>query len=540
MQGFSLASAWDQAVQNVDLDEIGPAYAAFLKMIKPLGDIEGTILLAVPNDFTKTFVETRLSAQLTSALAQTLNREVRIAITVDPSLEQTDTPDASESEVSPHSQPSSDWDSSEINSDFETPLNGSPQAENLVEGQGANFKQHGAGTLGGEMSGAYPAPFPHFPPGSAAPTGLPSYMSTPHGGLPAYSNMRQAEKFRAKLNPKYTFDTFVIGPSNGFAHAAALAVAEAPARAYNPLFIYGDSGLGKTHLLHAIGHYALSLYPNLRVTYVNSEEFTNAFINAIMEGSKEKFKRRYRETDILLIDDIQFIQDKKETVEEFFHTFNALHDAGKQIVITSDLPPKALSRFEERLRSRFQSGLTTDVQPPDLETRIAILQMKATSEGIEIDHDVLAFIASRISANIRELEGSLLRVTAFAHLTNQTIDLRLATMVLKDVLSDPEDTEISVSLIMGQTASFFDVTIEQLCSSDRSRPIVEARQIAMYLCRNLTDLSLPKIGEAFGGRDHTTVMYANKKIGGLMTERRETYNHVTELTNRIKRKAREG
>ena len=540
MQGFSLASAWDQAVQNVDLDEIGPAYAAFLKMIKPLGDIEGTILLAVPNDFTKTFVETRLSAQLTSALAQTLNREVRIAITVDPSLEQTDTPDASESEVSPHSQPSSDWDSSEINSDFETPLNGSPQAENLVEGQGANFKQHGAGTLGGEMSGAYAAPFPHFPPGSAAPTGLPSYMSTPHGGLPAYSNMRQAEKFRAKLNPKYTFDTFVIGPSNRFAHAAALAVAEAPARAYNPLFIYGDSGLGKTHLLHAIGHYALSLYPNLRVTYVNSEEFTNAFINAIMEGSKEKFKRRYRETDILLIDDIQFIQDKKETVEEFFHTFNALHDAGKQIVITSDLPPKALSRFEERLRSRFQSGLTTDVQPPDLETRIAILQMKATSEGIEIDHDVLAFIASRISANIRELEGSLLRVTAFAHLTNQTIDLRLATMVLKDVLSDPEDTEISVSLIMGQTASFFDVTIEQLCSSDRSRPIVEARQIAMYLCRNLTDLSLPKIGEAFGGRDHTTVMYANKKIGGLMTERRETYNHVTELTNRIKRKAREG
>lgn len=540
MQGFSLASAWDQAVQNVDLDEIGPAYAAFLKMIKPLGDIEGTILLAVPNDFTKTFVETRLSAQLTSALAQTLNREVRIAITVDPSLEQTDTPDASESEVSPHSQPSSDWDSSEINSDFETPLNGSPQAGNLVEGQGANFKQHGAGTLGGEMSGAYPAPFPHFPPGSAAPTGLPSYMSTPHGGLPAYSNMRQAEKFRAKLNPKYTFDTFVIGPSNRFAHAAALAVAEAPARAYNPLFIYGDSGLGKTHLLHAIGHYALSLYPNLRVTYVNSEEFTNAFINAIMEGSKEKFKRRYRETDILLIDDIQFIQDKKETVEEFFHTFNALHDAGKQIVITSDLPPKALSRFEERLRSRFQSGLTTDVQPPDLETRIAILQMKATSEGIEIDHDVLAFIASRISANIRELEGSLLRVTAFAHLTNQTIDLRLATMVLKDVLSDPEDTEISVSLIMGQTASFFDVTIEQLCSSDRSRPIVEARQIAMYLCRNLTDLSLPKIGEAFGGRDHTTVMYANKKIGGLMTERRETYNHVTELTNRIKRKAREG
>ena len=342
------------------------------------------------------------------------------------------------------------------------------------------------------------------------------------------------------LNPKYLFDNFVIGPSNRFPHAAALAVAEAPARAYNPLFIYGDSGLGKTHLLHAIGHYALSLYPQLRVTYVNSEEFTNDFINAILEGTKEAFKQRYRQTDILLIDDIQFIQGKKETVEEFFHTFNALHHSGKQIIITSDLPPKLLSGFEDRMRSRFQSGLITDVQPPDLETRIAILQMKAAAEGIPMKPEVLEYIAQRISANIRELEGSLLRVTAFASLTHQEIDLPLAKMVLKDILSDPDDTEISSSLIMGQTASFFGFTVEQLRSTNRTRPVVEARQIAMYLCRELTDLSLPKIGEAFGGRDHTTVMHANKKITGLMAERRETYNQVTELTNRIKRKAREG
>ena len=503
MQGFTLASAWEQAISRVDAADLGPAHAAFMRMIKPLGDIEGTILLAVPNEFTRTIVETRLQEQLVAALSETLERDVRIAVSVDSSLDVAS--DDPEPEPQPTSQPH--------DAVLDTPRG--PDAPIGLD----------------------------FPPMTAVPDRS-AALQRPSSGtpmsLPTTPTMREAERQRASLNPKYVFDSFVIGSSNRFAHAAALAVAEAPARAYNPLFIYGDSGLGKTHLLHAIGHYALSLYPHLRVTYVNSEEFTNAFINAIMEGSKEKFKRHYRETDILLIDDIQFIQDKKETVEEFFHTFNALHDAGKQIVITSDLPPKLLSRFEERLRSRFQSGLTTDVQPPDLETRIAILQMKAASEGIEISHEVLEYIASRISANIRELEGSLLRVTAFAHLTHQTIDLRLAQMVLKDVLSDPEDTEISASLIMGQTASFFDVTIEQLCSSDRSRGIVEARQIAMYLCRNLTDLSLPKIGEAFGGRDHTTVMYANKKIAGLMTERRETYNHVTELTNRVKRKAREG
>lgn len=481
MEGSALTAAWETVVAQVNPDELGPAHAAFLQMVKPLGDIAGTILLAVPNEFTKSYIENRMSARLTEALTQTLGKPVRIAVTVDPSLEP---------EPEPEPEPTA------------APV---PFADQET----------------GATSSAPDASF-----GAAMGSSRRTLLNTPTQ--------------RIALNPKYLFDTFVIGSSNRFAHAAALAVAEAPGRAYNPLFIYGDSGLGKTHLLHAIGHYALSLYPHLKVTYVNSEEFLNDFISAIGEGGRDAFKKRYRQSDILLIDDIQFIQGKKETVEEFFHTFNALNDAGKQIVITSDLPPKELGGFEERLRSRFASGLTTDVQPPDLETRIAILQMKAAAEGISVAPEVLEYIASRISANIRELEGSLLRVTAFANLTNQEIDLQLAQMVLKDLLSDPEDIEITASLIMGQTASYFGVTIEQLCGPDRSRPMVEARQIAMYLCRELTDLSLPKIGEAFGGRDHTTVMHANKKIQGLMAERRETYNNVTEITNRVKKQARGG
>ncbi len=478
MQGSGLASAWEQAIARLDSENIGPANFAFLNMIKPMGDIEGTILLAVPNDFTKKFVEQQIASQLTNALATELGREeVRIAIDVNPDLErQLYSADQSRSSSS------------------------NPQIAQ-TEGTATTNYVHG----------------------SSSPSALVPNMQIK--GSP--------------LNPKYTFDSFVIGPSNRFAHAAALAVAEAPARAYNPLFIYGDSGLGKTHLLHSIGHYANRFFPHLRVIYVNSEEFTNEFIDSIQSGKKDAFKRRYRKADILLIDDIQFIQGKKETVEEFFHTFNALHDAGNQIVITSDLPPKLLSGFEDRLRSRFQSGLIADIQPPDLETRIAILQLKAKYEGIEIDRDVLEYIASRISANIRELEGALLRVTAFANLTKQPVDLALAQMVLKDLLTDPDDTEITPSMIMGQTASYFNITIEQLCSPDRSRSIAQARQIAMYLCRELTELSLPKIGEIFGGRDHTTVMYAVNKVTRQMKERREIFNQVDELTARIKREARQ-
>ncbi|WP_407559856.1 chromosomal replication initiator protein DnaA [Streptomyces sp. 184] len=340
----------------------------------------------------------------------------------------------------------------------------------------------------------------------------------------------------ARLNPKYLFDTFVIGASNRFAHAAAVAVAEAPAKAYNPLFIYGESGLGKTHLLHAIGHYARSLYPGTRVRYVSSEEFTNEFINSIRDGKADTFRKRYRDMDILLVDDIQFLASKESTQEEFFHTFNTLHNANKQIVLSSDRPPKQLITLEDRLRNRFEWGLITDVQPPELETRIAILRKKAVQEQLNAPPEVLEFIASRISRNIRELEGALIRVTAFASLNRQPVDLGLTEIVLKDLIPGGEDSapEITAAAIMAATADYFGLTVEDLCGSSRSRVLVTARQIAMYLCRELTDLSLPKIGAQFGNRDHTTVMHADRKIRALMAERRSIYNQVTELTNRIK------
>lgn len=340
----------------------------------------------------------------------------------------------------------------------------------------------------------------------------------------------------ARLNPKYLFDTFVIGASNRFAHAAAVAVAEAPAKAYNPLFIYGESGLGKTHLLHAIGHYARSLYPGTRVRYVSSEEFTNEFINSIRDGKADAFRKRYRDMDILLVDDIQFLAQKESTQEEFFHTFNTLHNANKQIVLSSDRPPKQLVTLEDRLRNRFEWGLITDVQPPELETRIAILRKKAVQEQLNAPPEVLEFIASRISRNIRELEGALIRVTAFASLNRQPVDLGLTEIVLKDLIPGGEDSapEITATAIMAATADYFGLTVEDLCGTSRGRALVTARQIAMYLCRELTDLSLPKIGAQFGGRDHTTVMHADRKIRALMAERRSIYNQVTELTNRIK------
>lgn len=339
------------------------------------------------------------------------------------------------------------------------------------------------------------------------------------------------------LNPRYTFDTFVIGASNRFAHAAALAVAEAPGKTYNPLFIYGDSGLGKTHLLHAIGHYTLHLRPQLRVRYVNSEEFTNDFINAIRDDRKAAFKRHYREVDILLIDDIQFLQGKEQTLEEFFHTFNALHNAGKHVVITSDVSPRHLAGIEERMRTRFEWGLMTDVQAPDLETRIAILRKKAAGNAVQAPDDVLGYIASNISTNIRELEGALIRVTAFGALNKQPVDLSLAHVVLKDLISE-DDSQVTASTIIGKTAEYFGITMDELTGTSRSRVYVTARQIAMYLCRQLTDLSLPKIGEHFGGKDHTTVMYAVKKVEDQIAQRRQMYNQVSEIHARIKQQSR--
>ena len=485
MESDSLTRAWAAALDAVPTNELGPVATSMLRSACPLGDIEGTILLAVPNDFTKQWIEDKAQSKLTTALSVHLGRTVRIAITVDPSIEVV-TQEEEKEEAAP----------------------------------------------------VTPEPAPAAP--TVAPASSKEDREEHHSPALTSSN---ADSGPTHLNPKFTFDTFVIGPSNRFAHAAALAASESPGTAFNPLFIYGDSGLGKTHLLQAIGHNALSMMPHLKVRYVNSEEFTNEFINAIRlnktdNSQVEAFHRRYRELDILLIDDIQFIGDKEQTVEGFFHTFNALHSANKQIVLTSDLPPAQLKGFEDRMRSRFSSGLLVDVQPPDLETRIAILHKKADAEGLEVTPEVFEYVASRISSNIRELEGALVRIGAWASLYQERIDLNLAQMMLKDFVSNPDDNEITVSLIMSQCAVYFGVTIEQMGSSERSHNVVEARQIAMYLCRELTDLSLPKIGQAFG-RDHTTVMHANKKISKLMKEKRETFNHVSELTNRIKQKARE-
>jgi len=359
-------------------------------------------------------------------------------------------------------------------------------------------------------------------------------VATPAAPQSVFESTSPDRPHDTRLNNKYSFDNFVIGQSNRFAHAAAVAVAEAPAKAYNPLFIYGSSGLGKTHLLHAIGHYAMSLYPGIRVRYVSSEEFTNDFINSIANNRGSAFQARYRNIDILMIDDIQFLQGKAETQEAFFHTFNTLHDHNKQVVITSDLPPKHLTGFEDRMRSRFEWGLITDVQAPDLETRIAILRKKAQSEKLQVPDDILEFMASKVSSNIRELEGTLIRVTAFASLNRTPVDMGLVQTVLKDLITLDEDNVIAPVDIITNTADYFKLTVDDLYGSSRSQAVATARQIAMYLCRELTNLSLPKIGQLFGNRDHTTVMYANKKISELMKERRSIYNQVTELTNRIK------
>jgi chromosomal replication initiator protein len=394
---------------------------------------------------------------------------------------------------------------------------------------------HGPGGQAGPPGGTHPAgnPAAHSQPSHSG-----GHIPGPHTGPIPVIPGATAPRPSARLNPKYTFETFVIGSSNRFAHAAAVAVAEAPAKAYNPLFIYGDSGLGKTHLLHAIGHYAQTLYAGLRVRYVSSEEFTNEFINMIRDGKQDGFRRRYRDIDVLLVDDIQFLENKEGTQEEFFHTFNTLHNASKQIVISSDRAPKRLVTLEDRLRSRFEWGLLTDVQPPELETRIAILRKKAVQEGLNAPPDVLEYIASRISTNIRELEGALIRVTAFASLNRQSVDLQLAEIVLKDLIPETQGPQITAATIMGQTAAYFGLSIEDLCGTSRSRVLVTARHIAMYLCRELTDMSLPKIGQQFGGRDHTTVINADRKIRSLMAERRSIYTQVTELTNRIKMQAR--
>lgn len=347
------------------------------------------------------------------------------------------------------------------------------------------------------------------------------------------NNSNNEELITSHLNPKYTFDTFVIGNSNRFAHAASLAVAEAPARAYNPLFLYGGVGLGKTHLMHAIGHYILNQNPRAKVVYVTSEKFTNELINSIRDDKNVEFRNKYRNVDVLLIDDIQFIAGKERTQEEFFHTFNSLHEANKQIIISSDRPPKEIPTLEERLRSRFEWGLTTDIQAPDLETRIAILRKKAKVENLDVPNEVTLYIAKKIQSNIRELEGALIRIVAFSSLTNKEISLELAEEALKDIISSSKPKQITVQLIKEIVADYYGIKIDEFNSKKRSRNISYPRQIAMYLCRDLTDMSLPKIGDDFGGRDHTTVIHAQEKISSELETDTDLKSKIDELKNKI-------
>jgi chromosomal replication initiator protein len=336
------------------------------------------------------------------------------------------------------------------------------------------------------------------------------------------------------LNPKYVFEEFVIGNSNSFAHAASLAVAESPAKAYNPLFIYGGVGLGKTHLMHAIGHYILSNNPNSRVVYVSSEKFTNELINSIKDDKNEAFRNKYRTVDVLLVDDIQFIAGKERTQEEFFHTFNTLHDANKQIILSSDRPPKEIPTLEDRLRSRFEWGLITDIQPPDFETRIAILKKKSEHDHVSVPSDVLEFIATKIKSNIRELEGALNRLVAYASLTNKEISVDLANEALKDLITQSKPKKINVDLIQEVVAKQYQIRVEDFSSRKRTRTIAFPRQVAMYLSRELTDLSLPRIGELFGGRDHTTVMHAYDKISTELQEDQNLKDAVDVILKELK------
>jgi chromosomal replication initiator protein len=531
-----LAEIWKRSLDDLADTQLEPYHKAWLHLTRPLGLVENTALIATPNEFAKDQLENRLRPLITNALSRELGRGIQLAVIIDPAFAAA--PDDGGADLDGQEPPT-------LRQPFGVP------SDQALSSRG----EHGA--VGGHLDlEPGPAGLPRLPQPPHIPAQRPSLSRAaddesepahPSGGdglpAPGFATdqphvQAPARPAQTRLNPKYTFEKFVIGSSNRFAHAAAVAVAEAPAKAYNPLFIYGDSGLGKTHLLHAIGHYAQSLYQGIKVRYVSSEEFTNDFINMIRDARQDGFRRRYRDVDVLLVDDIQFLENKEGTQEEFFHTFNTLHNASKQIVISSDRAPKRLVTLEDRLRSRFEWGLITDIQPPELETRIAILRKKAVQDRLNAPPEALEYIASRISTNIRELEGALIRVSAFASLNRQPVDIQLAVLVLKDLIPEAQGTpEITAAMIMGATASYFGLSIDDLCGASRSRVLVTARQIAMYLCRELTDLSLPKIGQHFGGRDHTTVMHAERKIRSLMAERRSIYHQVAELTNKIKQQA---
>jgi chromosomal replication initiator protein len=509
----SLSKMWNGAISQLDDQSVRPHQRAWLSLTRPIEFTNDTAFFAAPNTYAKDYVENNLLGLITETLTDALGRPIQVLVTI-------------------------------------ASLDSAPAVASVV----GDAQRGGTSPTAGTRSNAGET-IDHAAEASTVAAELNDEDSdsefdliigpdtdAPHGrglfadGFSSAAIVRMDHD--ARLNPKYTFETFVPGSSNRFAHAAAVAVAEAPAKAYNPLFIYGESGLGKTHLLHAIGNYGRRLEPTMRVRYVSSEEFTNDFINSVRVNDMQSFLRRYREVDLLLIDDIQFLERAEQTQEAFFHTFNTLQLANKQIVISCDRKPEQLSGLQNRLVTRFKSGLITDVQAPDLELRIAILRKKAAKDRMTLQPGVMEFIASRIQSNIRELEGALIRVVAFGSLNKQDIDLRLAEIVLKDLVSESDRPAITAGIIMAVTSEYFSISLEDLTSASRTRGLVSARQIAMYLCRELTELSLPKIGQTFGGRDHTTVMHAERKIRLQMTERRTVYNQITELTSRIRTRAR--
>ncbi|GAA3860320.1 chromosomal replication initiator protein DnaA [Saccharothrix violaceirubra] len=513
-----LGRVWEQVVQELAASTLSPQQRAWMRVTRPIGLLDGTALLAAPSEFAKEAIERALRDPITAALSRRLGRAVSLAVKVD-------SPDP----VNPPTTPLPVLPAPVVPI-TPPPVNGIERPVPLLpdkpEPEGPTGEAEGEEVdEQAEELAAVTEIWPTFS-RNTAPSGTP------------FTRPANPASSQTRLNEKYNFDTFVIGASNRFAHAAAVAVAEAPARAYNPMFIWGESGLGKTHLLHAVGHYAQRLFPGMRVRYVSTEEFTNDFINSLRDDRKVAFQRRYRDIDVLLVDDIQFLEGKEGTQEEFFHTFNTLHNSNKQIVVSSDRPPKRLETLEDRLRTRFEWGLITDIQPPELETRIAILRKKAAQDRLAAPAEVLEFIAARIERNIRELEGALIRVTAFASLNRQPVDVQLAEIVLRDLIPDSHAPEITAPTIMAVTAEFFGVSLDDLCGPGKTRVLAQARQISMYLCRELTDLSLPKIGQTFGGRDHTTVIHADKKIRKEMAERRRIYDQVQELTSRIKQQAR--
>ena len=490
------AALWSSLVEKLNQDDrLTPQLLGFLALVEPKGTLSETLYLEVSNEFTRNMLEQKLRGNILEAMAGNaeFGGPTNFAVVVNPDIEES-------------------------------------FARSLVPNEPAFDSGKSYTSAGGFDSGFGSSSFD---------AGQNFNSPGTQSGLPVGAEHRSTSNvgFDTRLNPKYTFESFVTGGSNRFAHAAAFAVSEQPAKAYNPLFIYGSSGLGKTHLLHAIGHYALSLYPRIKVRYVSSEEFTNDFINAIQNNKTNQFQAEYRDIDVLLIDDIQFLSGKDQTQEAFFHTFNTLHDHNKQVVITSDLPPKQLTGFEDRMLSRFEWGLLTDIQAPELETRIAILRKKAEREKLEVDDDILEYMAARVSSNIRELEGVLIRITAFAALNRQRIDMPLVQTVLKDVVPLGEDITIAPIDIINTVAAYYKITPDDIYSTNRAQAIALARQIAMYLCREQTNLSLPKIGQLFG-RDHTTVMYATRKVGDLMNERRYVYNQITEILGRVKGQGR--